>query len=427
MHILPIITLLVISLGILNLFRMSFFMIGSDIYGLLNHLQKKRRSDYQPLVSVVIPAFNEEKSIISCVSSVLQSNYPQNKLEIVVINDGSTDNTIINLIKFKSKDNHDNLNIISQENSGKAHALNNGIQNYAKGELIMCLDGDSIVTPDAIKNAVRYFEQNNVMAIASNLKIKKDKGLLNLIQRFEYAISYQMKKAQTIFNIEYIIGGVGSVFRKSILEKVYFYDTNTVTEDIDLTLKIIRNGNRDFRVIYGSDIVTYTQGALTIKDLIKQRYRWKWGRYQTFIKNKDLFFSLDKKYTKSLSWFYLPYAVFSDITFFLEPVIITYVWGIIFYFRDLKSFFIMITVIIFYLSLNILSEETFSFAEKLEMVMLTPLMYFLFYILSMVEYVALIKSWVNMPKLRTSLLNQKQSWQPITRSGFRDDLRQFSP
>lgn len=338
MHILPIITLLVISLGILNLFRMSFFMIGSDIYGLLNHLQKKRRSDYQPLVSVVIPAFNEEKSIISCVSSVLQSNYPQNKLEIVVINDGSTDNTIINLIKFKSKDNHDNLNIISQENSGKAHALNNGIQNYAKGELIMCLDGDSIVTPDAIKNAVRYFEQNNVMAIASNLKIKKDKGLLNLIQRFEYAISYQMKKAQTIFNIEYIIGGVGSVFRKSILEKVYFYDTNTVTEDIDLTLKIIRNGNRDFRVIYGSDIVTYTQGALTIKDLIKQRYRWKWGRYQTFIKNKDLFFSLDKKYTKSLSWFYLPYAVFSDITFFLEPVIITYVWGIIFYFRDLKSF-----------------------------------------------------------------------------------------
>lgn len=87
----------------------------------------------------------------------------------------------------------------------------------------------------------------------------------------------------------------------------------------------------------------------------------------------------------------------------------------------------MITVIIFYLSLNILSEETFSFAEKLEMVMLTPLMYFLFYILSMVEYVALIKSWVNMPKLRTSLLNQKQSWQPITRSGFRDDLRQFSP
>ena len=422
MNIFTVIALLVVSLGILNLLRMSFFMIGSDIYGLLKLLQKRGESNFQPSVSVVIPAFNEEKSIIACVNSVLRSNYPKNKMEIIVVNDGSTDNTAKILKEFKLKNAFKNLRIIIQTNSGKAHALNNGIKNYAKGELIMCLDGDSMLTKEAIKNAVRHFEQKNVMALASNLKIKKDKGFINLIQRFEYAISYQMKKAQTVFNIEYIIGGVGSVFRRRILEKVYFYDTNTVTEDIDLTLKILRNGNKNFRVIYGSDVVTYTQGALTIKDLVKQRYRWKWGRYQTFFKNKDLFFSLDRKFSKGLSWFYLPYAIFSDITFFLEPILVTYVWWVILHLGDANSLITMVAIITFYLVLNIISEETFSIMEKVELVVLAPLMYFLFYVLSMVEYVALIKSWVNMPKLRKSLLNQRQNWQPIARSGFEDGV-----
>lgn len=325
MHISAVLALLIIVLGTLNLIRMSFFMIGSDFYGLINHLKKRKVSTYQPKVSVVIPAYNEGKSIISCIGSVAGSDYPKDKLEIIVINDGSTDNSLEILSKYAAENTNVNFKFFSQPNSGKAHALNNGIKNYAAGELIMCLDGDSMVVKDSIKNAVRYFREPQVMALASNLKIRKNRGFLNLIQRFEYAVSYQMKKAQTLFNIEYIIGGVGSMFRRSILEKVFFYDTNTVTEDIDLTLKILRHGNKKFRVIYGSDVVTFTQGALTVRDLIKQRYRWKWGRYQTFLKNKDLFFSRDKKFTKRLTWFYLPYALFSDITFVIEPVMITYV------------------------------------------------------------------------------------------------------
>jgi cellulose synthase/poly-beta-1,6-N-acetylglucosamine synthase-like glycosyltransferase len=256
------------------------------------------------------------------------------------------------------------------------------------------------------------------MALASNLKIKRGKRILNLIQVFEFAISYQMKRAQTVFNIEYIIGGVGSMFRKCILEEINFYDTNTVTEDIDLTMKILRRGNKRYRVVYGSDVIAYTQGALTLGELIKQRYRWKWGRYQTFLKNRSMFFSSDKRYSKSLSWFFLPYAIFSDFAFFLEPLLVTYIWFVVIYFRDLNSFFTMIIVITFYLGINILAEDTFSFKEKVELLLLTPFMYFLFYILSLVEYVALLKSWINIPNLRPSLLKNKQSWQPITRSGL---------
>jgi cellulose synthase/poly-beta-1,6-N-acetylglucosamine synthase-like glycosyltransferase len=397
---------------------MTFFLIGSDIYRLKKHLQKEGKSDYQPSVSVVIPAFNEEKSIIASVTSVLGSAYPKNKMEVIVINDGSKDGTERVLKKFLSENVNAKIKLVTQSNSGKAHSLNNGIKNYAKGELIICLDADSILTKDTIKNAVRYFEEKSVMAMASNVKIRKEKGILNLIQVFEYAISYQMKRALTLFNIEYIIGGVGSVFRKSILEDIDFYDTNTVTEDIDLTMKILSKGNKKYRVVYGADVIAYTQSALTLGDLIKQRYRWKWGRYQTFLKNRHMFFSRDSKYTKGLSWFYLPFAVYSDLAFFFEPLLVTYIWFVVLYFKDLQSFFTMVAIITFYMGINVLSEETFSFKEKFELVMLAPLIYFLFYILSLVEYVALIKSWVNIRNLPKSLTKNKNSWQPINRSGF---------
>ncbi len=411
-------SILVVFFGLINLFRMSFFLIGSDIYRLRNHIQKKKKSNYQPKVSVIIPAYNEEKSIVTSTTSVLNSNYPKNKLEVIIVNDGSTDKTENVLKEFLSKNNLRNVRLVTQPNSGKAHSLNNGIKNYAKGELVMCLDADSMLTKDTIRNAVRYFEQKSVVALASNVRIKKDKGILNLIQVFEYAISYQMKRAQTLFNIEYIIGGIGSVFRKSALESIDFYDTNTVTEDIDLTMKILRNGNKKQRVVFASDAITYTQSALTLDDLVKQRYRWKWGRYQTFLKNRSMFFSGDKKYTKGLSWFYLPFALFSDFAFFFEPLLLSYIWAVIIYYHDIRTLLTMIAVITFYMGINILAEDTFSVKEKIKLLLLSPLMYFLFYILSMVEYIALLKSWLNMPKLRTSLLNNKNSWQPVTRPGL---------
>ncbi|MEK7112836.1 MAG: glycosyltransferase [Patescibacteria group bacterium] len=416
--IISIVSILVVFFGLINLFRMSFFLIGSDIYRLRNHIQRKKKSNYQPVVSVVIPAYNEEKSIVASIISVLSSDYPKNKLEVIVVNDGSIDETENVLKKFLSRNNYSNVRLVTQNNGGKAHALNNGIKNYAKGELVMCLDADSILTKDTIRNAVRYFEQKNVVALASNVKIKKAKGILNLIQAFEYAINYQMKRAQTLFNIEYIIGGIGSMFRRSNLQSIDFYDINTVTEDIDVTMKILRNGNKKYRVVYAADAVTYTQSALTLGDLIKQRHRWKWGRYQTFLKNRSMFFSGDKKYTKGLSWFYLPFAVYSDLAFFFEPLLVTYIWFVVIYYHDIKSVLTMIAVVTFYMGVNILAEETFSIREKIKLLLLSPLMYFLFYILSMVEYIALLKSWLNIRKLRESLLYNKNSWQPIKRSGL---------
>ncbi len=411
--------ILVIVFGVINLLRMTLLLIGSDFYNLVNlHKFKNLYLNYYPKISVVIPAFNESLSILKCVSSVLNSNYPKDRLEVIVCDDGSTDNTYQLVKDFKLKNQIDNLVLITQQNSGKAHSLNNGMKNYSTGELVMCLDADSYIDQNSVMNMVKYFQDQKVMALASNVKVERTKGILNLVQQFEYIVSYQMKRAQSLYNIEYIIGGIGSTFRKSYLSQIGFYDANTITEDIDLTMKILRSGNKNIRVIYAPDVICWTQGVLSIKDLIKQRYRWKWGRYQTFLKNKSMFFSTQKQFTSGLTWIYLPFAIWSDLTFLFEPIVLGFILFISIVYHDPLTILSSFTVLTFYILMNILAEETISLKSKLQLILITPLIYFLFYILSFVEYMALVKSIFKLPNLSASLNNNLNTWKPVQRSGF---------
>jgi len=408
--------LLVVFFGFINLIRMSAFLVGSDLYNLLHHI-KKRRMDKssRPTVSVVIPAYNEEANIIQCVQSVFNNNYPRELFEIIVIDDGSTDSTVQLLKEFKKKNTKAKVQFVSQKSAGKAHALNLGMKKYAKGELVMCLDSDSQLHPEAIKRAVSYFEDPKVMALASNVKIQQTKGILNLIQLFEYLICHQMKRAQTIFNIEYIIGGIGSTFRKSYLEYIDYYDSNTVTEDIDITMKILKNGNRNVKILFAHDVISYTQSVLTIPDLVRQRFRWKWGRYQTFLKNKHMFFSLNTNFSFALSWIYLPYALFSDIAFFLEPLLVLYIVSVSILYQDFFTLISAFSILTFYTTMNIVAEDTIEVKTKIKLILLAPVMYFFFYILSYVEYIALIKSLLQAHTLKNSLGVNTYNWKPVKR------------
>ena len=396
---------------------MAIFLIGSDMYLLIMHFRRPKSLMHFPTIDVVIPAFNEQKSILRAIQSVIQNTYPQDKIQVVVVDDGSTDRTVEVVQQFVRHHHLKHVSLISQRNMGKAHALNNGMK-QSTADLVMCLDADSYLNSHALARAVPYFENTKVMALASNVKVARRGEILNLTQVFEYTISYHMKKALTAFNIEYIIGGVGSLFRRKFLEEIGYYDGNTVTEDIDLTMKILQRGNRTVRVVYGSDVIAYTQGALTVPDLIRQRHRWKWGRYQTFLKNRKMFFSKDKRHTKGLSWIYLPYALYSDIAFLFEPVVLLYLLYIIVYYRDITTLFSSVSVITFNMGMSILAEDTLSWKDKVLLILLSPLMYFLFYLLSYVEYMALIKSVVNMRKLKRSLRTDESPWTPITRVGF---------
>lgn len=413
---LTVITLLIVFFGVVNLIRQTMFIVGSDLYAYKQTKSKKKtKRTILPYVSVIIPAHNEEKTILRAVRSIVRNKYPTNKREIIVVDDGSVDKTAEIIKHYQSVYGVKNLVVVCQEQFGKAHALNRGIIEHANGELIMCLDSDSYLSVDGLKKAVAYFADERVVAMAANVKIIPNPSLLNLIQRFEYIISYQMKRAQTFFNIEYIIGGIGSTFRKSVLEKVGYYDGNTITEDIDLTMKIVQLGNKENRIIYGADVVAYTESVLNISGLLRQRYRWKWGRSQTFLKNINLFFNRDKRFTKGLTFVYLPFAIFSDIAFFFEPLFVTFIFYIVFFYGSLFTLITTLSVISAYIILNILLEPTINTSDKIKYSFLAPSMYIFFYLLSFVEYVALIRGLVNLPKLRESISKGVSSWEHVAR------------
>lgn len=411
---------LIAFFGTINLLRMTMFLVGSDLYRLRQHLKNKRaKQTVLPTISVLIPAFNEEGVVCRAIDSIADNDYPEDLLQIIVVDDGSRDKTWQILTDLKASGKVKNLTIVHQENGGKASALNNGLKNFATGELVMCLDADSYLSPDALKKAAAHFADPSLVALAANIKIIDSGSLLSLIQKFEYIVCYQMKRAQTVLNMEYIIGGIGSTFRHSFLQQVNYYDTNTVTEDIDLTMKMLRQGNRQHRVAYGSDVTAYTESVISIPDLIKQRYRWKYGRCQAFLKNTSLFFNPDRKYSRSLTFFFLPYAVFGDFAFLLEPIMLGYITYVVLAYRDVVTFLSAFGVVSFYLLMNLLTEETISVKDKLRLLPFTPMMYFLFYVLSFVEYVALIKTLLNLKSLRKNLdSNVNSSWQPVARPDY---------
>ena len=316
---------IIFFLSFLNLLRITSFFISADIYDLRQKRNvRKQKSKYEPAVDIIIPAYNEELGIVQSVHSVRLNSYKNKR--ILVVNDGSKDKTLAKLRYYKQKHKAHDLTIINQKNGGKAHAINNALKNYATSPLVMVLDADSILEDNAIANMVNYFRDRRVVAMASNCKVQASSFWLGMAQRYEYLLGYRMKRALTVLNTEYIIGGVGSTFRRKCLVSCEYYDTDTMTEDIDVTMKIIRlKGNVKHRIGFAADCVAYTESVLKFTSLIKQRFRWKYGRMQTFLKNQHLFFSRNSKYSKTLSWYSLPYSLFGEMMILLEPLLVGYV------------------------------------------------------------------------------------------------------
>lgn len=402
-------------LSILNFFRMFIYLISSDVYDIQQIMKGRvRRRPHRPLISVIIPAYNEEVGVIRTVESVLASSY-KNK-EVIIVNDGSKDRTLQILRNFQRK-NRGTISIVNQENAGKAAALNNGISNRAKGSLVMVLDADSILHPDALQNMAEHFRDKKILAAASNVKIIPSKSGLGLSQRIEYLISYRMKRALSTLNMEYIIGGVGSTFRKKQLIAAGGYDTDTMTEDIDLTVKLIRiYGNKKYRITYASDSIAYTEHVLNLRSLIKQRFRWKFGRFQTLLKNKSMFFSASNLYDKRLTWFQLPYAIFGEIVLLLEPLLVGYIIWITVMYADLTSLGSVYLIVSAFIFLILIGEDTETFRSKLLISLVLPTAYVLMYILAIVEFAALIKS-IAMGKKLLRRDKIESSWEHVERSG----------
>jgi len=236
-----------------------------------------------PSVTVVIPAYNEEKGIGVTIRSVQNLDYPREKLRIIVVDDGSTDNTYNEAKKFCLKDKR--VKVFTKENGGVASATNYGIKR-ADTDLIAPLDADSFVTRDALKNMIGYLNNPNVVVVTPALTVYNPRGFLQKLQYAEYTLSIYLRRVFGFMNSITVTPGPFSLYRKAFFDKYGGYDEDNITQDIEIALRIQKNG---YKIENSMDGVVYTIAPNKFKALLKQRMRWYFGFITNVLKNKDLF------------------------------------------------------------------------------------------------------------------------------------------
>ncbi|WP_420003636.1 glycosyltransferase [Arenibacterium sp. LLYu02] len=252
------------------------------ILSLLNWRGRRAVTLTTPRVAVIIPAHNEEKVIRSCIESVRASDYAN--FEIIVVDDGSTDKTITEVLKFSHQQ---NIRLISQPNQGKWSALNRALLDV-KADIVVCIDADTQIQRSAISHLVKHFNDPKVGAVAGKIIVGNKVNLLSRLQSYEYATSQNMDRmAFDLINGMMVVPGALGAWRVAALKKAGLYSDSTLTEDADLTIQVNRAG---YRVTYEPRARAYTEVPEQIGQLLKQRLRWSFGMFQAAWKHKRALF-----------------------------------------------------------------------------------------------------------------------------------------
>ncbi len=381
--------LFIFSVSMLNLIRISVFSILADWYDLKRHRLRKK-SAYRPFISVIIPAHNERAVLERCLTSVYKSNY--SRFEVIVVDDGSTDTTACFGHYLRRKHDFKNLRIIRNvKNGGKASAINYGVMRYAKGNIMVAMDADCELDPQALALGVQYFRNREINAVASNVKVMRGAGVLGVTQLLEYMLAYRLKKAHSVLNIEYL-AGCTSFFRISAVKRAGFYDEDTIAEDFDFSLKLIRNVKG--KIYYADDVICYTEGVISTKDLYRQRYRWRFGSFQAFYKNKNMFFNRKEGLNKFLTFALLPWLLFCELLFLFEPLLVGSMLFYAFLYHSLVGIEYGFALYASLTSIAILADDFITLRDKIKLLLIAPFAYILFMIINYVGYASLVKSLV---------------------------------
>jgi len=269
-------------------------------------------------ISILIPAYNEGRNVEESIKSILASNYSKNKIEIIAINDGSTDNTLKILKKWQKKY-PKIIKIINQKNQGKAVALNNALK-IAKNEFIGVVDADSYLDKNALKMIMGVFENYpNTDAVTSNIQLKKRNTFLEKMQDVEYTSILWVRKLLEFIGAIYVTPGPLSVYKASVLKKIGGFDEKNITEDIEIGWRLLSKG---YNVRISLKAIVYTSAPKNFKKWWKQRVRWSAGGYQTLLKYKKSLFK-QKEYG-IVSKFVFPFFALSFFTSLLGFAIVIY-------------------------------------------------------------------------------------------------------
>ena len=304
-------------------FLFSLFLIGiflsigrMIVMATLAYIQKGKEkkeiaSTLQPGVSVVIPAYNEEINAVRTVQSLLQQDYPN--IEIVFVDDGSKDNTFKTVQEFFATT--PNVKVVTKQNGGKATALNYGIS-IASNEYVVCIDADTQLKNTAVTELMKKFNTPKVGAVAGNVKVGNEINMITNWQSIEYITSQNFdRRAFDLLNCITVVPGAIGAFKKTAIIDAGGFTSDTLAEDCDLTMRLHRKG---YTIKNCSTAISYTEAPETMKQFLKQRFRWSFGVMQSFWKHRDATFN--PKY-KNFGMIALPnILIFQILLPFLAPL-----------------------------------------------------------------------------------------------------------
>lgn len=420
----------------INLFFMYYIFIYaliffiSIIYAILNLNESKRRvkfnnnliiknkDNYIP-ISILVPAYNEEKTICECIKSLLNLNYPE--YEIVIINDGSTDNTknilieefnlskvkrpVRRLVKCKQEESvysggeKVNITLVNKENGGKADALNSGI-NISKYPFFVSIDADSLLQKDSLSNIViPYMEDDRTIAVGGRVKVAnqavvKDGEIVKIVSPKNWVVLFQIIEYYRVFlatrvwfnrfNGNLIISGAFGLFKKQAVVNVGGYNTDSIGEDMSLVVKLhsfYRKNKLDYKIQYTPDAICWSQVPGSLKDIKSQRIRWHVGLMQSILNHKYIFLNINYGFVGTFSFlYYLIYEMISPILEFLGVIFI-----ILAYYTGFINIQFFATFIIIYVGYSVVVStaamilENYLYKNKINFV--TGLKLFIFSIL----------------------------------------------
>ncbi len=237
--------------------------------------------DFQPLVSVLVAAYNEEKVVERTIRSILASDYPN--LEIVVVDDGSKDETFATVARAFGD--NARVRVFRQQNGGKASALNHAITE-AHGEIFVGFDADTQVAPDAISLLVRHFHDARIGAVAGNVSVGNRINIWTRWQAIEYITSQNLdRRAFSWLDAISVVPGAIGAWRSEAVKSVGGYQSDTLAEDMDLTWRLHEAG---WRIINETKARAFTEAPDSLKTLFKQRFRWGYGTLQCLAKHRSM-------------------------------------------------------------------------------------------------------------------------------------------
>lgn len=294
------------------MYVLLFFSLYFEVFLLVTYLEKRfvrlptpaLPDSELPTVAIVVPCFNEERTVALTMRSLLNLQYPKHLVQIIAVDDGSTDGTYQALHAFE----HDErVRILRKENGGKHTAMNLALE-YTNAELVGCLDADSEVEPDALLKIVPVFQNARIAAVTPGIHVRRPETVLQHMQNVEYRLSIFNRWIFAALGSVFITPGPFSFFRSAVLRELGGWRDGHSTEDMELALRIQLAGHL---IANAPKAVVYTSTPRTLKKLFRQRVRWTYGWLRNAI---DYYYMIGNKKYGNLGLIVLPTAIISIFT-----------------------------------------------------------------------------------------------------------------